>query len=147
MKVDSDLSEITIDSEQIPEQAKPTPPQDMVYIPGGTVNDKLSDEAYNRVVAHCIFEPNFAGRDRRSKERCKRLIRRSKLEAQQSNIEAFFMDTYEVSRGDYLNYCRSGGVCNQRVDFNDSELDLPVVQVSMIQAMDYCRFYKVLTQL
>ena len=130
------------DSPQVQEAPLPIPPENMVYIPGGTVNDSLTDEAYNRVVAHCIFEPNYPGRDRRSKERCRYLIRRSKAEPQETKVSPFFMDKYEVSRGDYLNYCRSGGVCNQRVDYSDAELDLPVAQVSMIQAMDYCRFYK-----
>ena len=131
-----------IDETEAPAPKKLLPPPNMVYIPGGIVNNSLTDEAYNRVVTHCVYEPNFNGRDRPSKERCRRLIRRSKIEAQQTEVKAFFMDTYEVSRGNYLKYCRSGGVCNQRVDFNQAELNLPVVQVSMIQAMDYCRFYK-----
>jgi formylglycine-generating enzyme required for sulfatase activity len=120
----------------------PTPPPDMVFIPGGMVNDTLSDEAYNRMVTHCMFEPNFAGRDRRKKESCKRLIRKSRSEPKKSMVRPFFMDIYEVSRDNYQQYCRDGGVCDQRVHYSNAELVLPVVQISMIQAMDYCRFYK-----
>ena len=119
----------------------PTPPKNMIYLPGGTVKLSLTEEAYNRVVTHCMFEPNFAGRDRLKKERCRRLIPQAKEATQESQVSPFFIDTYEVSRRDYQEYCRSGGVCNQRVNFAEKELNLPVVHISMIQAMDYCHFY------
>lgn len=120
----------------------PQAPERMVYIPGGTLTNGLSESAYNKVVAHCIFEPDYSGRDRRSKERCKRLIPHPKEEPSTVNVGPFFIDVYEVSRGDYKQYCREGGVCNQRLNFREEELELPVVNVSMIQAMDYCHFYQ-----
>ncbi len=135
-------SETKADRDEQREVPPPEAPQDMVYIPGGILIDGLDDAAYNRVVTHCIFEPDYAGRDRRSRERCKRLIKRPKRSPSTVRVGPFFLDIFEVSRRDYQQYCRAGGVCNQRVHFEDKELSLPVVQISMIQAMDYCRFYQ-----
>ena len=118
------------------------PPEGMAFIPGGEVSNSYSDQVYQQLLTtSCVFAPSFSGGRQKSREVCKRLIPKPSSE-RTYQVTPFFLDIYEVSRGDYLRYCRSGGVCDRRPHFAPDELKLPMVNVTMIQAADYCAYYK-----
>lgn len=134
----SDLSE-----ENTPQDPPPPPPPGMVYIPGGIVHEDLSEKAYQQLLTiNCAFTPSYDGGRKLSRETCKRLIPQSES-TRTFEVAPFFMDRFEVSKRDYVKYCADGGVCDSRPHFPKDELDHPMVNLRMIQAIDYCnRFGK-----
>ena len=119
----------------------PQSPEGMVYIPGGITYNGLGEQSYQTAVSYCSFEPRYS-QQKRSRDRCKRLIPSEQKSIRAFHVDPFFIDIYEVSRGEYLKYCRDGGACNKRLHFTKSELDLPMVNVSMLEAHDYCHMQK-----
>jgi formylglycine-generating enzyme required for sulfatase activity len=112
-------------------------PLGMAYISGGSGYDGLDQIAYSRVVNHCVYSPSISGK-KLSQGYCRNRIPKEDRSPKKFKVKSFFMDLFEVSRGDFAEYCDNGGFCLNREPLSPEERELPMVKVKMIEASDYC---------